>query len=309
MRIKIFLFAHLLFCFAVLPAHSFGQAFDVTESQEKDFLKDRYFRVQVVDEQTGRGVGLVRLTTTNNISFITDSNGIAAIYEPGLMNQEVFFHISSHGYEYPKDGFGFSGKAVELEPGGSVTFKIKRLNIAERLYRITGQGIYRDSIITGDSVPLTNPTINGLVMGQDSVQTCWYKDKLYWFWGDTGRPSYPLGHFAMAGAVSLLPAQGGLDPSKGIDLHYFIDEAGFSKKMAPMSEPGMIWLDGFFTVEDSAGKQHMLAMFARVKSLAEVSERGLMHYNEETKLFMPIIRGGPEFLLYNAAGHPLGIKN
>jgi hypothetical protein len=42
-------------------------------------------------------------------------------------------------------------------------------------------------------------------------------------------------------------------------------ETGFSKKMVPMSEPGMIWLDGFFTVEDSAGQQHMLAIFARMK--------------------------------------------
>jgi hypothetical protein len=309
MRMKTFLLVYFFFCCAVAGADSSGRVSDVTGGQEKDSLKSRHFRIQVVDEQTGRGVGLVMLTTTNHLSFTTDSNGIAAIHEPGLMNQKVFFYISSHGYEYPKDGFGFSGRVVEVEPGGSVTFKIKRLNIAERLYRVTGQGIYRDSVITGDVVPLANPVINGLVMGQDSVQTCWYKDKLYWFWGDTGKPSYPLGHFAMAGAVSLLPAQGGLDPSKGIDLHYFIDEAGFSKKMAPMSEPGMIWLDGFFTVEDSAGKQHMLAIFARVKSLAEVSERGLMHYNEETELFMPIIRGGPEFLLYNAAGHPLGIKN
>ena len=285
------------------------QASDAVIPREMDTLKKLYFQIKVVDEQTGRGVPLIELKTTNLISYFTDSHGIIAFYEPGLMNQEVFFHISSHGYEYPKDGFGYRGKQIKIESGGSTTVKVKRINIAERLYRITGQGIYRDSIALGESVPLANPVINGLVMGQDSVQTCWYKDKLYWFWGDTGRPSYPLGHFAMAGAVSLLPSQGGLNPSEGIDLHYFTDETGFSRKMAPMSEPGMIWLDGFFTVEDSAGKQHMLAIFARVQSLAEVSERGLMHYNEETKLFMPIIRGGPEFLLYNAAGHPLGIKN
>lgn len=284
------------------------QGSDAIIPREMETLKKLCFRIKVVDEQTGRGVPLIELKTTNLISYLTDSHGVIAFYEPGLMEQEVFFHISGHGYEYPKDGFGFRGKRIKIESGGSTTVKVRRINIAERLYRITGQGIYRDSIALGESVPLANPVINGLVMGQDSVQTCWYKDKLYWFWGDTGRPSYPLGHFAMAGAVSLLPAQGGLDPSKGIDLHYFTDEAGFSRKMAPMSEPGMIWLDGFFTVEDSAGEQHMLAIFARMKSLAEPSERGLMHYKGETNQFVPIIRSDPEFLLYNTAGHPLGIN-
>jgi len=144
---------------------------------------------------------------------------------------------------------------------------------------------------------LSNPVINGLVMGQDSVQACWYKDRLYWFWGDTARPSYPLGHFAVAGAISLLPAQGGLDPSKGINLQYFTDDTGFSKKMAPMSEPGMIWLDELFTVEDSAGQQQVLTVFARMKSLAEPSERGLMNYKDEANQFVPIIRSDPEFLL------------
>ena len=283
------------------------QALDAVIPRDMETLKKLCFRIKVVDDQTGRGVPLIELKTTNVVSYFTDSHGVIALYEPGLMNQNVFFHISGHGYEYPKDGFGFRGKRIKIKSGGSRTIKVKRINIAERLYRITGQGIYRDSVVLGDSVPLANPVINGLVMGQDSVQTCWYKDKLYWFWGDTGRPSYPLGHFAMAGAVSLLHVQGGLDPSKGIELHYFTDEAGFSKKMAPMSEPGMIWLDGFFTVEDSSGGQHMLAIFARMKSLAETSERGLMHYKEETNQFVPIIRSDPEFLLYNSAGHSLGI--
>jgi hypothetical protein len=272
-RILVFI---LIILSGVLFRMPFLQASDTVNQKEIRALKKLCFRIKVVDEQAGRGVPLIELKTTNLISYFTDSNGLIAIYEPGLMDQEVFFHISGHGYEYPKDGFGFRGKRIIIKPGGSLTIKVERINIAERLYRITGQGIYRDSIILGDSVPLANPVINGLVMGQDSIQTCWYKDKLYWFWGDTGRPSYPLGHFAMAGAISRLPAQGGLDPSQGVDLQYFTDDSGFSKKMAPMSEPGMIWLDGFFTVEDSDGEQHMLAVFARMKSLAEPSERGLI---------------------------------
>ena len=70
--------------------------------------------------------------------------------------------------------------------------------------------------------------LNGLVLGQDSVQTVVYHGKIYWFWGDTGWPEYPLGNFHMSGATSLLPEDGGLDPEVGVDLEYFVDDRGFA---------------------------------------------------------------------------------
>ncbi len=42
-----------------------------------------YFKITVVDEETGRGVPLVELKTTNNVRYYTDSNGIIAFFEPG----------------------------------------------------------------------------------------------------------------------------------------------------------------------------------------------------------------------------------
>ncbi|MHC4559345.1 MAG: hypothetical protein ACYTFW_22820, partial [Planctomycetota bacterium] len=45
----------------------------------------KYFKIQVEDRQTGRGVPLVELRTVNNIRYFTDSNGIVAFFEPGLM--------------------------------------------------------------------------------------------------------------------------------------------------------------------------------------------------------------------------------
>jgi len=128
-----------------------------------------YFRITVVDEQTGRGVPLVELQTVNDISLWTDSNGVIAFNEPGLMGQEVYFHVRSGGYEYPKDGFGNRGVKLRPTRGGKATVKIKRLNVAERLYRVTGQGIYRDSVLVGQPVPLKQPLLNGQVMGQDTV--------------------------------------------------------------------------------------------------------------------------------------------
>jgi len=89
--------------------------------------------IQVVDDVTGRGVPLVELKTTGKIRYYTDSNGIVAFDEPGLMNRSVFFTVSSHGYEYPADGFGIRGVRVQTKVGGEAVVKIHRVNVAGRL--------------------------------------------------------------------------------------------------------------------------------------------------------------------------------
>jgi hypothetical protein len=269
---------------------------------------NKYFKIQVVDRQTGRGVPLVELRTTNNTRYYTDSNGIVAYYEPGLMEREVFFFVESQGYEFPKDGFGFNGTRLKTSPGGSAVIKIDRLNIAERLYRVTGQGIYRDSILTGTPVPLKNPVLDGQVMGQDSVYTCIYRDRLFWLWGDTNRPSYPLGHFATAGAVSDLPGKGGLDPAVGVNLEYFVDETGFSRPICLLKEEGLVWLDGLLVIRDTKGQQRMVAKFARMKDLGQAYERGLVVFNDSTNSFEPVVRSGPEFLPFSSSGHAFKIN-
>jgi len=267
-----------------------------------------YFAIQVVDRQTGRGVPLVELKTTNSIRHYTDSNGIVAFCEPGLMDREVFFHVKSHGYEFPKDGFGYRGTRLRTTPGTTATIQIDRINIAERLYRVTGQGIYRDSILTGHPAPLKSPALNGQVTGQDSVYTCLYHGRLFWLWGDTNRPSYPLGHFGTAAALSELPDNGGLDPSVGVNLDYYIDDSGFSRPVAKMNEPGMVWLDGLLTVEDSVGQQRMIARFARMKDLGHAYEQGLMVFNDRTESFEPIVRSPSCLLPHTDPGHAFPVR-
>jgi len=241
-----------------------------------------HFAIKVVDDQTGRGVPLAELKTVNQLLFVTDSNGLIAFEEPGLMNQEVFFHVRSHGYQHPKDGFGNTGARLRVKPGGSAEIKLKRLNIGERLYRVTGEGIYRDTVLLGLKPPLREPLLNGQVLGQDSVQVAPYRGKLCWFWGDTNRPKYPLGQFQTSGATSELP---GLDPGVGVDLTYFVDADGFSKRMVPLKEPGMVWIDGLLTAPDESGRERLVAHYARMKNLGTMLEHGLIIFNDETRQF------------------------
>ncbi|MEI9894602.1 MAG: hypothetical protein WDN28_12130 [Chthoniobacter sp.] len=101
-----------------------------------------------------------------------------------------------------------TGQRFTTEPGGRAVLKVKRLNIAERLCRLTGQGIYRDSVLLEEKVPLAAPLTNAGVVGQDSVQSVVYRGRIFWLWGDTMRLSYPLGNFRTTCAWSDLPEKG-----------------------------------------------------------------------------------------------------
>lgn len=245
----------------------------------------KYFAITVVDDETGRGVPLVELKTTSNIRYYTDSNGIVAFYEPGLMGLDVHFLVKSHGYEYPKDGFGYAGLTLKAVEGGSVRIRIKRTNTAERLYRITGEGIYSDSVLLGRKAPLSHPVIDGLVVGQDSVLSEVYKGKIYWFWGDTGKPSYPLGNFRASGATSMLPGKGGLDPEAGVDLTYFVDKNGFSRGVAPVFKSGPTWLGGLLTMPDGNKQERLYAMYSNVDGAMRTKAAGVARWNDEKDLF------------------------
>lgn len=262
------------------------------------------FAIEVVDEATGRGVPLVELTTTSGITLLTDSAGLVAFAEPGLMNQRVHFAVRSHGHAFRKDGFGFPGVALDIEPGGSATLKIKRLNIAERLYRVTGQGIYRDSVLLGRKPPLEHPLLNAKVTGSDSVQNAIYRGQLYWFWGDTNWPAYPLGLFHMPGATSKLPQDGGLDPAGGVNLAYFVGDNGFARATAQMPGEGPTWLDGLTVLRDAEGRERMFAAYTKIRPPLTAYRRGICQWNDEQQAFEKVNDYGVDQKLF-PFGHPV----
>lgn len=243
----------------------------------------RYFAIEVIDQQTGRGVPMVELQTTSSVRYYTDSAGLVAFDEPGLMDKKVFFNVSAHGYEFAPDGFGIRGVALETKPGGSAQLKVKRLNIAERLYRITGQGIYRDTVLLGRHPPIAKPLLNAEVTGQDGILNAVYRGKLYWFYGDTNRLAYALGNFAMTGATTELPEK--LDPSVGFNLKYFVGKDGFARSMAPLGGEGVVWLFGLAVLPDESGRERMLAYYQRRRGLGAVLENGFVVYNDDKEAF------------------------
>ena len=311
----------MFFRHAILPALLLGLQLCALGQAEPP--PSALFAIRVVDAETGRGVPLVELETVNHLRFYTDSNGTVAFREPGLMGRQIFFHVRSHGYEYPKDSFGYRGVRLKTTPGTEAVLKLKRLNIAERLYRVTGAGIYRDNRLLGRSAPIEQPLLNGMVCGSDSVVTAVYRGKLHWFWGDTNRPSYPLGNFHVPFATSLLPGQGGLDPGLGVNLTYAVGKNGFAKEAAKMPGKGPTWIDGLVVFTEKNQRPRLLAQYVKIKSPLTVYERGVVQFNDERQQFghratfskaVPLYPHGHPFLhraadgqeyVYFAGGMPL----
>jgi hypothetical protein len=247
-----------------------------------------FFGIHVIDEATGRGVPLVQLRTVNDITLWTDSAGWVAFQEPGLMDREVYFAIESPGYEKAKDGFGNRGVRLQTKTGTTAEVKIKRNVVAERLYRLTGQGIYRDSTLLGKPVPTKEPNLNAGVMGQDSVQALPYAGRLFWLWGDTNLPHYPLGNFRTTCATSARDVK----PDVGIDFDYFTEteHPDRVRGMVRETEPGPVWIFGLLTVPDEVGKEALVAHFTRHRSLAEVVEHGLVRFDDASGSFEKIVK-------------------
>lgn len=235
--------------------------------------------IHVVDSATGRGVPLVKLRT-NGVDYYTDSNGYLAFDDPTTLGESLTFSFSS---------YGFAGLQTVLQttPGATSNVTVQRQQRAERIYRVTGKGIYRDTVALGLPAPIAQPLINANVKGQDSVQATIYNDQIHWFWGDT-LYDIGFGNFRVAGAVSPLPEAGGLAPSVGVNLDYYVSADGSAKQMMPVSQSGPIWIDGLFTIPDHTGTPKMLSHYSRrslTDPLGTHIEHGLARFDDAEAIF------------------------
>ncbi|HMP78323.1 MAG TPA: hypothetical protein PKD54_02615 [Pirellulaceae bacterium] len=287
--ILMFVSPAIMAMFAIVAALIPMRPTDESRQQTAVVEPSDWFGIQVVDGETGRGVPLVRLHTSAQVEYWTDSNGWVAFLEPGLMNQEVHFTIEAPGYTYPADGFGFRGVRLRTIPGNRVEIKLKRTQLAERLYRITGSGIYRDSTLLGAPAPDKSSRFNGGVMGQDSVQMVAFQGQYFWLWGDTNLAHYPLGNFHVTAAESPLIGELGFDPDLTIPLQYLTNEAtGMVEKMLPDDQPGVVWLWGLINVPDEQGNETLLAHYSRHLKLGEMVEQGIAEWDNSARRFVKV---------------------
>lgn len=258
--------------------------------------KSDCFVIRAVDEETGRGVPLVEIQLTNDVRYWTDSAGVAVIDEPALTGQEVFFKIRSDGYEFTKKTLMGMGAVFKVKPGTEQRVSLRRTMIAERLYRLTGEGIYRDSVLAGLPTPMQEPLLNAQIVGQDTACATIYKNKLFWIWGDTTGPAY--WNFNVSAATSDLED----DPAVALNYTYFKNAKGQAKQMLPMAEKGFVWIEGLIPMKDNEGRERLVATYTRQQGLKPPSERGLALYDDREQVFKPWIKTGGEHS--HVSSHP-----
>jgi hypothetical protein len=273
-----------------------------------------YAEIRVLDAETRRGVPLVELETVNGLTFVTDNAGRVAFHEPGLMDREIYFAVRSHGYAAKKDGFGFAGVKLTPRAGKVAMIEVERINLAERLCRLTGEGLYRDTVLLGYAPPLPDSPHPGKVGGQDSVQAAIHRGKVFWFWGDTQRMDYPLGLFRTAGATTSVfhPDDAKSDPAAGIAFDYFVDkESGFARAMMPLPErpEGVIWISALAVApeggDEQGGDGKLVAHYSRRKGLEGDYEQGIAAFDDEKSVFMPAKQLPLEETWRRPSGHPI----
>ena len=291
--------------FLLIALGFYGDAITAQEAGDIPLPNPKiFFKIKVIDQDTGRGIPLVQLTTITGVDYYTDNAGNVAFYEPELMNKEVYFIFDSPGYTMDKDGFmNEYARSLKVTPGGAAELIMKRENIAQRLYRYTGTGIYHDTVLLGETPPVKQPLMNANVCGQDSAHITPYKGKLFWLWGDTTHPRHPLAaNFKTSCGTSLLPSQGGLDPEIGVDITYF-QKGDFVKPMVPIPDPGMYWLGSLLTVKDKEGRECLLAHCSRIKPPMETVGRSLVRFNDEKEEFEQVCQYPLDDII-DPNGHP-----
>ncbi len=247
--------------------------------------RTRLFRIDVIDAATGRGVPLIELRTPDGASYWTDNQGIVAFDDLSGTAQRLTFQVRGDGYRLPDPSGSLE---LEVEAGGHAVIALERLEVAERLYRVTGTGLFRDSLRLGLEAPIRHPLVNAGVAGQDSVQAVLYRGNVFWIWGDTPSIAHPLWNYHTSGATSRLPSRGGLDPALGIDLDYQIGPDGNVRAMAAIPGPGATWLTALVNVPDARGEETLFALYGKHTRIDPPDERGLARFDPEKQIFLRV---------------------
>jgi len=240
--------------------------------------------IRVVETGTGWPVPLVELRTLHQVRFVTDNAGVVAFDLPELMGRETWFDVSSPGYEVPKDGFGMRGIRLTPEPGKTLKVEVKRTAVARRLGRITGAGIFAESQRLGQELDWRESAI----LGCDSVQNTVHRGRLFWLWGDTTVPHYPLGIFHGTSATTAIRPLSGFEPPLRLRLDYFTDDKGRPRAVAQMPGEGPTWVSGYVSLPDKTGTPHLVGSYVKIKPPMEAYQWGLCVWNDANAVFEPL---------------------
>jgi hypothetical protein len=243
------------------------------------------FMIRFVDEEDGQAIPLVEIEAFNALRLVSDNLGYIAVQEPDLVGKRARFIVRGNGYEYDKTDF-FGERAInpEIVPGRVLQIKLRRSAPAKRLYRVTGSGRYRDSVLGGFVKPDSGRDLPGKVIGLDSAIPVWWRDKLYCFWGDTLFTDR-MNLSASGGIVSLSK---NADASVPPRIDFFTNDEGYAKPMIDTGSPGFVWIETVLPFKLGGGSEVLAARYVKHKTLDEAVETGFALFRPNTQNFSVI---------------------
>jgi hypothetical protein len=237
--------------------------------------------IQIIDRSNQWPVPLVELITTHHLCFVSDNAGVIAMDAPELLGRETWFEVRAHGYEVPKDGFGYRGVRLKPEPGKVFKVMVDRTIVAQRMGRLTGAGLFAESQKLGRGLDW----VESGIVGCDSVLNAMHNGKYFWVWGDTTLGKYPLGIFNGTGAVTPEQPLAGFAPPVKLKLDYFRDAGGNPRGIAVAPGKGPTWLTGMISLPDAQGKARLVAAYSKITPPMDAYEWSLAAWNESSQVF------------------------
>lgn len=237
------------------------------------------FTLLVLDRKTNRALPGAQVITPHR-TYVTDSSGAAAIYETGVMNSHITVTLAADGYVTA------TGVPIDPTPGltRQATIDPDASQIAIRLYRINGPGIFRDRVLLGQS---SSQGLNADMMSQDGPMTTIYQGRVYWTFGDTNHESAGHSNYRGSAAASSVPD----DPERWFPLTYVHQIDGREASIAPASEfdneGALAWPGGLASVPDAGGTERLYSTFRIMNPRTgfDTLALGLGRYNDTTHIF------------------------
>jgi hypothetical protein len=241
-------------------------------------------RIHVVEKGRGWPVPLVELRTLHQVRFVSDNAGLIAFDLPELMGRETWFDVIADGYEVPKDGFGYRGVRLLPQPGKSLRVVVQQTSFARCMGRLTGGGLFGES----QKLDLARDWTESGILGCDSVHTAVHRGRLFWIWGDTTLPSYPLGIFNSSSATTRLGPLQSLMPPLRMTFDYFRDKNERPRGVADVPGEGPAWITGYVSLPDQKGVPHLVATYMKTKQSLRAYQWGLVVWDETTSKLVPL---------------------
>lgn len=238
-------------------------------------------RIEILERGSGWPVPLVELRTTHHVRLVSDNAGLIAFDLPELLERDTWFDVTGHGYEVAADGFGARGVRLRPIVGKTLRIEVNRTVIAKRLGRLTGGGLFAESAKLGDEQKVPESG----VLGCDSVQNAVHRGKLFWAWGDTTLPNYPLGIFDMTSATTAVQPLASFEPPLRVEFDYFRAANGAPRGVARMPGAGPTWVSGYVSLPDKDGAHRLVGSYIKVKPPLDAYESGLCIWDDEAAEF------------------------